>query len=78
VIATVPDSCFRSGSGSDPNHCQIGGPGHQYTSTINLSTAQWQSHNPSEWGVRGSRLIEVLVLVHFEIYITGFIILYST
>jgi len=26
VLATVPDRHFESGSGSEPNRCQIGGP----------------------------------------------------
>ena len=29
VLATVPDRPFKSGSGSKPNRCQIGGPGRQ-------------------------------------------------
>jgi len=29
VLATVPDRQFGSGSGSNRNHCQIGGPGRQ-------------------------------------------------
>jgi hypothetical protein len=29
VLATVPDRHFGSGSGSEPNRCQIGGPGCQ-------------------------------------------------
>jgi len=29
VLATVPDRQFGSGSGSNPNCCQIGGPGRQ-------------------------------------------------
>jgi len=29
ALATVPDCHFRTGSGSKPNRCQIGGPGHQ-------------------------------------------------
>lgn len=50
VIATVLDSHFGSGSGSRPNHCQIGGPGCRQSRTINLGTCRWKSPNQTESG----------------------------
>lgn len=41
VMATVPDCRFGFGSRSEPNHCQIGRPAHQFTQTINLGKIQW-------------------------------------
>jgi len=50
VLATVLDRQFRSGTRSEPNRCQIGGPGCQYTRTINSGPVRCKSPNPSELG----------------------------
>ena len=50
VLATVPDRHFGSGSGSELNRCQIGGPGCQYTRTVNSGLVRCNSPNPSELG----------------------------
>jgi len=34
VLGTVPDSLFQCGSRSEPNPCEIGDPGRQYTRTV--------------------------------------------
>jgi len=41
VLAMVPVRHFRSGCGSNPNRCQIGGPGRQYTRTVNSGKIRW-------------------------------------
>jgi len=41
VLATVLEGHFGSGSGSNLNRCQSGGPGCQLTWTINLGTVRW-------------------------------------
>jgi len=46
----VPDRHFWSGSGSEPNRCQIGGPGCQHTRIVNSGTVQFKSPNPSGFG----------------------------
>ena len=48
MLATVGDCRFGSGNGSEPNSCQTGGPGRQYTRTVNSGTIRWKSHKPSE------------------------------
>ena len=48
VVRMVPDRHFRSGSGPKPNRCQTGGPGCQYTRTVNSGTVQSKSLYPSE------------------------------
>jgi len=50
VLATVPDHHLGSGSGSEPNRCKIGGPGFQYTRTVNSGLVRCKSPNPSELG----------------------------
>jgi len=50
VLAMVLGRRFGSGSGSEQNLCQTGGPGCQNTWNVNLGTVQWQSPNPSELG----------------------------
>jgi hypothetical protein len=50
VLATVPDRHFGSGSGSEPNRCQIGGPGCQHTRTVDSGTVRCKSPNPSGLG----------------------------
>jgi len=50
VLATVPDRHFGSGSGSELNRCQIGGPGCQHTRTVNPGTVRCKSPNPSGLG----------------------------
>jgi len=50
VWATVPDRHSSSGSGSEPNRCQIGGPGCQYSRTDNSGTVRCQYSNLSELG----------------------------
>jgi len=50
VLATVPDRHFGSGCGSEPNRCQIGGPGCQHTRTVNSGTVRCKSPNPSGLG----------------------------
>ena len=50
VLATVPDRHFGSRSGSEPNHCQIGGPGCQHTRTVDSGTVRCKSPNPSGLG----------------------------
>jgi hypothetical protein len=50
LVATVPDRHFGSGSGSKPNHCQIGGPGRQLTRTAHSGMVPWLTPNPSELG----------------------------
>jgi len=50
VLATVPDRHFGSGSGSEPNRCQIGGPGCQYTRIVNAGPVRCKSPNPCELG----------------------------
>jgi len=41
VLAMVPDRHFGSGSGSQPNRCEIGGPGRPYTRTAHSGTVPW-------------------------------------
>ena len=50
VLATVPDRHLGSGSGSEPNRCQIGGPGCQHTRTVNSGTVRCKSPNQSGLG----------------------------
>ena len=50
VLATVPDCHFGSGSGSEPNCCQIGGPGCHHTRSVDSGTVRCKSPNPSELG----------------------------
>ena len=50
VSMTVLDRHFGSGSGSEPNHCQMGGPGCLQTRTVNSGTVRWKSPNPSALG----------------------------
>jgi hypothetical protein len=50
VLATVPDSHFASGSGSEPNHCQIAGPSCQPIRTVNSGMVRCKSPNPSGLG----------------------------
>jgi hypothetical protein len=50
VLATVRYRHFGSRSGSELNHFQIGGPGCQYTRTVNSSTVQCKSPSQSELG----------------------------
>jgi len=50
VLATVPDRHFRSGSGSEPNRCQIGRWGCQHTRTVDSGTVRCKSPNPSGLG----------------------------
>jgi len=50
VLETVPDRHFGSGSGSEPNHCQTGGPGCQHTRTVDSGTVRCKSTNPSGLG----------------------------
>jgi hypothetical protein len=45
-LATVPDRHFGSGSGSEPNCCQIGGSDFQQTRTVNSGTVRCKSPNP--------------------------------
>jgi len=40
----------EKGTGSEPNRCQIGGPGCQYTRTVNSGPVRCKSPNPSELG----------------------------
>jgi len=47
VLATVPDHSFASGSGLEPNYCQICSPGFKFTRTVNLSTVEWTAANVS-------------------------------
>ena len=46
----VPDRHFGSGSGSEPNRCQIGCAGCQHTQTVNSSTVRCKSPNPAGLG----------------------------
>ena len=48
VLATVPECHFGSGSRSILNRCQTGGPGFQYSRTVNPGMARWKSPNLSE------------------------------
>lgn len=41
VLATVPDCHFGSGSRSQPDCCQIGDQGCQYTRSTNFGTGRW-------------------------------------
>jgi len=50
VLATVPDRHFGSGSVSEPNRCQIGGPGCQHTRSVDSGTVRCKSPNPSGLG----------------------------
>jgi len=50
VLATVPDSHFWCGSGCTLTFCQIGGPGPQFTQTVNSATVGWYTPNLSELG----------------------------
>jgi len=50
VLETVPDRCFWSGSGLEPNCGRVGGPGHQYTRNVSMGTVRWKSPNRSELG----------------------------
>jgi len=50
VLAPVVDRHFGCGSGSEPNHCQIGAQGCHYTRTVNSATVRCKSPNPSELG----------------------------
>jgi len=50
VLATVLDHHFGSGSGSEPNQCQIGGLGCKYTRTIHSGTVQQNTPYPSALG----------------------------
>jgi len=50
VVAMVLDHHFRSGSRSNPNHWQIGGPGCQWTQTFTWGTVRWLTLNPFELG----------------------------
>ena len=50
MLAMVLHHLFRSGSRSEPNHCQIRGPGCQHTRTVNSGTDQYKSPNPSGLG----------------------------
>jgi hypothetical protein len=50
VLATVADRHFGSGSGSEPNRCQIGGPGCQHTRTVDSGTVRCKSPNTSGLG----------------------------
>jgi len=50
VLATGLDRHFGSGYGSEPNRRQIGGPGRQYTRTVDSGTIPSTSPYPSELG----------------------------
>ena len=50
VLATVPDRHFGSGSWSEPNRRQIGGPGCQHTRTVDSDRVRCKSPNPSGLG----------------------------
>jgi len=50
VLTTVLDRHFGSGSGSEPNPCQISGLGCQHTQTVNSGTVRCKSPNPSGLG----------------------------
>jgi hypothetical protein len=50
VIAMIPDPHFGSGSGSEPNFCQMGGPCYEHTQTVNLGTVRCKSPNLSGLG----------------------------
>jgi hypothetical protein len=45
-LAKVPDRHFASRSRSQPNSCQIGGPGYLHTRTVNSGTVRCKSANP--------------------------------
>jgi len=50
VLVTVRDRCLGSGSRSELNCCDIGGPSRQYTQTSNSGIVSRKSPNPSEMG----------------------------
>ena len=50
VFAMVPERHFGSGSGLEPNRCQIGGLGCQHTRTVDSGPVRCKSPNPSGLG----------------------------
>jgi len=50
VLPTIHDLCFGSGSWLELHHCQIGGPGSQFTRTVNSDMFRWKMSNLSQFG----------------------------
>jgi len=50
LLVMFADRHFGSGSGFNPNLCQMGGRGCQTTQTVDTGTVWWSSPNPSESG----------------------------